>query len=326
MNGRLLLFPLVLSAVAGAATALQSAANGALGTVLGSPAIAALWSFGSGLAIVTAIVLSGARSRQAMRRLYSGLWRREFSLLLSLGGVIGAFLVAVQAFVVPHLGVALSTIAIIAGNVTAANVVDWIGFGPGRARRPAAGRLAGSVLIIGAVVVSSGHRLGGGEGGLWLAVLPFAAGFAMAFQQAANGRVRAFCGDSMTTTFNNFFVGTAALAALVGVMFLTGHRPSGELPGPADWWMLTGGALGVAFIAVAAAIVAQLGVLLMGLGNVFGQLFASLAMDAVIPHVGATVTWWTVAGVLMALVGMLIASLPGGRRGGGRRRMLPLDE
>ena len=52
---------------------------------------------------------------------------------------------------------------------------------------------------------------------------------------------------------------------------------------PAEAWLYVGGAVGVLYIFLSAALVAHTGVLLLGLGVVVGQLLTSIAIDALWP-------------------------------------------
>jgi transporter family-2 protein len=87
---------------------------------------------------------------------------------------------------------------------------------------------------------------------------------------------------------------------------VTGH-PIGALPsGP--WWIYVGGVLGVAFIATSAWVLPIIGVLVFALVAIAGQLIGSLVLDLVFPVPGSNVTWNLVAGVLLALVAVLLAT------------------
>ena len=52
---------------------------------------------------------------------------------------------------------------------------------------------------------------------------------------------------------------------------------------PAELWLYVGGPVSVIYIFLSAALVAQTGVLLLGLGAVVGQLLTSIAIDATWP-------------------------------------------
>jgi transporter family-2 protein len=126
----------------------------------------------------------------------------------------------------------------------------------------------------------------------------------IAWQQAVNGRVRAAAGV-VSSTLVNFLVGTAALAAALVVSVLVRGRP-GALP--AEPWLYTGGALGIAFIAVAAVVVPMTGVLVLGLAMIAGQVAGAVLIDLVAPVAGATLSTGEVAGAALALVAVGVAA------------------
>ncbi|MFI8876724.1 hypothetical protein [Streptomyces sp. NPDC055243] len=66
---------------------------------------------------------------------------------------------------------------------------------------------------------------------------------------------------------------------------------------------------------MAVAAVQKLGVLLLGLCTITGQLVGSLALDLLLPHGDTQVTAATVAGVALALAAVAVAALSGGRTG-----------
>jgi transporter family-2 protein len=72
----------------------------------------------------------------------------------------------------------------------------------------------------------------------------------------------------------------------------------------------------VIFISSAAAVVRVVGVFLLGLGTIAGQLIASLVIDVFVPATDQAVTFQVVAGTLLALVAVVVAALPSLRRAG----------
>jgi transporter family-2 protein len=71
----------------------------------------------------------------------------------SLGGLIGAFFVTATLIAVPQIGAARMTVAILAGNMLAALLIDRFGW-VGIARKPIdAPRIAGVLLLIVAVIL-----------------------------------------------------------------------------------------------------------------------------------------------------------------------------
>ncbi|WP_324192134.1 DMT family transporter [Nocardia brasiliensis] len=136
-----------------------------------------------------------------------------------------------------------------------------------------------------------------------LIVLPALAGIGLAWQQAVNGRVGEV-GGPWSATVVNFGVGLVALVCIEGAILLGSGLPA-EFP--TQPWLYLGGVIGIAFIALAAVTVRWIGVLLLGLTSVAGQLLMSVALDVVTPTAaGLSVT--TVAGGCLTLLAVGIAA------------------
>ena len=107
-----------------------------------------------------------------------------------------------------------------------------------------------------------------------------------------------------------FVAGTLVLALATGVSIALRGAPSAL---PAEPWLYVGGFLGAAYILLGALIVAQTGVLLMGLGSVLGQLVTSVVIDLLWPAAAGPALWQVIAMVLVAVASVLVA-LPWRRR------------
>lgn len=289
--------------VAGLGVASQHRVNGELGQVLGDGFTAALLSFSIGLVIVlvTALALPSGRAGlgRARRQLVTG----ELPWWMLLGGLGGAFLVLGQGLVAGILGVAVYTVATVTGQTIMGLVLDAIGFA-GAPRRPVtASRVIGAALTVAAVVVAVAPELGGSIPVLAL-LLPLIAGLGIGTQQALNGRVRAATGSAAAATTINFVVGTSALAVATSIHLLIAGLPE---PLPTNPALYLGGVLGAIFIAIQVVTVARIGVLLLGLCLVAGQLLGALVFDAVIP-IGVPTSGYTAVAVALTLAGVVIAS------------------
>lgn len=296
---------LVIAAVCGSLVAVQSRINGELGRRLDDGYTAAAISFGSGLVILLIVLCFWKPGRVGLVRVAGELREKKpdgLRLWMLFGGVAGALLVAAQGLTAAVLGVALFTVAVVAGQTISGLVLDRIGLGPGGRHPLTASRLVGSGLALIAVLWAVSAQIGGNIP-VWMLVLPFVAGLGTGWQQAVNGRVRAVAQSAQSATLINFVVGSAALFAIVLVRNAIVGWPS-ELP--SEWWLYTGGAIGCVFIAIQAALVRVTGVLLLALATVSGQLVAALAIDLLIP--GQSVAFSTIAGTALALVAVVVAS------------------
>ena len=211
---------------------------------------------------------------------------------------------ASQGITVTTIGVALFTVSIVAGQVVSGMWVDHAGLGPSGRGPITANRIAGAVLVLVAVALASHSSLTGGVNWMMI-VLPVLAGGATAWQMAVNGQVSAV-GGPISSAFVNFIIGTLGLL-VVGAIVIAVRGWPGEFP--PDPWLYLGGPLGVLFIAVSAHIVRELGVLVLALATIAGQVIGALAIDWIAPA-GRPVTWTVVAGCALALVGVWL-----GRRG-----------
>ncbi len=141
-----LLLPILGILLGGVFLSAQAPINAALAKSLGDPVLAACISFGTGFVILAALsTLRGTwPSASAMTAAPWWSW---------LGGLLGAFYVAIVIWGVPQLGVVSTVAALIFGQVVAALVLDAIGaFGlPVQAitwqRLLAAGMILGGLVL-----------------------------------------------------------------------------------------------------------------------------------------------------------------------------------
>lgn len=296
-----------LAVLGGAGVAAQSRVNGALAGRLHSGVAAAVVSFGTGLIILTVALLFFKPARTGLARVRTLLRKGDLRWWECAGGACGAFLVASQGLTVGSLGVALFTVAIVAGQSVSSLLVDRAGLAPGGPRPITLTRAVGTALTVAAVVLAVSGRLST-PGALGLAILPVLAGAGSAWQQAMNGRVRQVSEGVVATTFINFLVGSAALLITFGVWSAVQGPPTGSLPG--EPWYYVGGTLGIIFIAIAAALVRHIGVLLLGLGMIAGQVGGAVLLDVVAPAGGEHLDAATLAGAALTLVAVGIAAIP----------------
>ena len=133
-----------LGVVMGMGSATQTAVNGHLGRVLGSPLQAGQISLAVGLLILLVLVLVLPKDRRAIATgVAPGPW------WMWLGGVLGAFFVFGGAALVPKLGTGTTVIGSLTGTIVCGQVLESLGVGTGRRRGlPTPYRLFGLVLVI----------------------------------------------------------------------------------------------------------------------------------------------------------------------------------
>ncbi|MDQ2582440.1 DMT family transporter [Saccharothrix yanglingensis] len=298
-----------LAFVGGVFLAVQGRLNGELGLVFGDGFLAALVSFGGGLVLLLLAVPTSRAGRAGVTRLAAALRDGRIRWWQCVGGACGAFFVSTQGLTVATLGVAVFTVAVVAAQTVSSLAVDRVGVGPaGRVplTRP---RVTGAALAVVAVAVAVSDEVGD-PADLWLALLPALAGLGLGWQQAVNGLVREAANSTRVTTMVNFGTGTAVLLVVCAVDVAARGLPSAA---PAEPWFYAGGVLGIVTIGSAVLAVRRLGVLLVGLCQVAGQLVGALAVDLVAPAAGEQLSAVTVIGTALTLIAVAVAALPARR-------------
>ncbi len=310
---RVHLFWAVLTFVAGTFLSLQSRMNGELATVLGRGLDAAMWSFGSGLVVLTGIVATAPPTRAGFVSLRKALREKSIQPWQCLGGAVGGLYVFNQAYAVPLAGVALFTIAVVGGQTANAIVVDRFGIGPAGRVPVTRARVAAALLATVGVVVAVGGRVAGTSGAVVIpVVLALLIGALTTAQQATNGRVNVAAGNPFTTAWLNFAVGTVVLLVLTVPGALTGtFGTPRSLAAP--WWAWFGGVLGIAVVTVSAVAVRHLGVLQVMLLMLLGQLSSAVALDAVSPATRGHITPVVIVGLVITLVAAALAAVAANR-------------
>lgn len=296
---------IVFAVACGALTALQSRVNGELARAIDDPYTAATISFGSGFAILLVALAAWRPGRRGLGRVTVALRDRGLAWWMVLGGLAGAWFVTTQGLSVGVVGVALFTVAIVAGQTLGGILFDLIGLGPGGRRPLTTTRVIGALLALAAVAWAVSAQLSR-EVPILLMLLPFLAGIGAGWQQAVNGRVRSIAESALTATVINFGVGTVALVVVMLVHAASAGWPH-SLPG--ELWLYAGGAIGCIFIAGQAVLVRIVGVLVLALCGVAGQLTAALLLDLLLPATERPVDLATIGGTVLALVAVVIASV-----------------
>jgi transporter family-2 protein len=289
-------------------TAWHARANGELAVLVGSGLEAAVWSFGSGLIMLTILLMVNQRMQVGVKKVVKGLRNHNFPRWYILGGLLGGTFVGVQASVVPLIGVALFTVAFVAGQSSNALLVDRIGLGPAGSTAISPIRVIASVLAVGGVIVAVSGRLTG-EISLMPVVLSFLAGALVAVQQAINGRIGITAGNAFSSTWFNMVFGTSALIAASFTQIFWGDMQVSAFPSD-SWWVYTGGIVGVAFIAMSIWVVPKVGVLIFVLISVSGQLIGALFLDIVMPTSGTSITPTLFIGVGLTFAAVALSVSP----------------
>jgi transporter family-2 protein len=302
----------LLAALSGLMIALQARANGELSHRLNNGLEAALVSFGSGLIIIAAIAAFNPAIKEGIKNLRVAVAKKEIARWKLLAGALGGSFVAIQTHIVPLIGVAIYSVASIAGQTAMSLVVDRIGLTGGGKKLISRRRVAAAVLTVLAVFVSVFDRIDAKNLSLFAVVLGCIAGAVVGVQRALNGQINEHSHQSFTTSLLNFITGTSLLVILILGGVLIGKIELVPLPaGP--WWIYTGGVIGVIYIAFTSTIVQHLGVLTFTLFSVGGQLVGSLVIDLISPTNGVNVSAYLVTGIVMTYLGVIAGGVSSSR-------------
>jgi len=297
-----------LAAISGLMIALQARANGELSHRMGNPVEAALVSFGSGLIIISLISIFTPAIKAGMRNLRTAVSKKEIPAWTLFAGMLGGSFVAVQTQIVPIIGVAIYSVASIAGQTAASLMVDRIGLTGGGKKHITVRRVAAAGVTVLAVLISVLDRIDAKNLSILAVVFGCFAGAIVGVQRALNGQINESTNQSFATSWLNFIMGTTFLVIFLTIGVLINRAEVVALPaGP--WWMYTGGTIGVIYIAFTSTIVQHLGVLTFTLISVGGQLVGSLLIDLYSPTQGVQVSAYLVTGILMTYLGVVVGGV-----------------
>lgn len=299
--------PATISVIVGALTSLQARMNGQLSHDIGNSLGAASWSFTTGLIVMSLVVVFSSRVRAGVARVPALIRSGALRWWQVLGGILGGFFVAVQAGTVPLIGVAVFTIAVVAGQSSTSLLVDRLGLGPAGVQPITVRRVISAAIAIVAVTLAVGQRMGDGSIPILPVILAFIAGLMFSVQAAYNGQVSVATGAPLSATFLNFIFGWIVLGVALGFGWVAfGNGVGGFLDAP--WWAYFGGLIGIAFISISAVTVPLVGVLLFALLSISGQLIGSMALDVFAPTPGSEITVGLLVGVLLAFLSVAVAA------------------
>lgn len=280
-----------------------------------------LWSavinFAVGSIPIIVLVLVIPRARAGVGKVAAAVRGGTLAPWALVGGAAGALFVASQGLGVPLVGVAVFTVAVVAGLTGNSLVADRLGVGPGGPRPITPARVAAAVITVGAVALAVSGGISGAGPGTWIALLvALIAGAAVAFQQGLNARVAVAAGSPFTAALVNFTVGLLMLLVVAGSIELVDGAPFEAPPAPWDapgLWL--GGPLGAMFVVIAAFAVGGLGVLLFSLLTIVGQLLGSVVVDLVAPVSDSVAISATTVGAVLLAIAATAIGFAGSRRG-----------
>ena len=189
--------------------AVQARANGELSARLGNAPQAALISFSSGLFFVVIYALTSKKVRHGLKELFAAVESGLLPRWRLLAGALGGSFVALQTSIVPIIGVALYSVASIAGQTAVSLFVDRIGLTGGGPKMISPRRVTAAVITVLAVLLSVWDKLQGVDFSIFAVFLAGCAGALVGVQRALNGQINEYSKESYATSLLNFITGTS---------------------------------------------------------------------------------------------------------------------
>lgn len=271
---------------------------------MGDSLEAAFVSFSSGLLFITLISLTQPNLRTAFLDIFKAVKAGQMRPWTLIAGALGASFVAMQTYVVPIAGVALFTVASLAGQTAISLWVDQLGLSGGTKSVITKRRVIAALITVFAVFISTWDRLSMSEFSILAIGLALFAGTWVGFQRALNGKINSYAKRAFATAQLNFITGTTFLFTLLILRSLfTDHSISNFTTAP--WWMFLGGSIGVLYIALSSHAVQYLGVLEFTLFSVGGMLIGSLAIDLLFPTPGTVISPYLIIGIALTYLGVV---------------------
>lgn len=301
----------IFAVLIGVVVAIQARINGQLSVDLDNGLAAALVSFLTGLAIVSVLVFGFKREREALFRIFEAIKNKQLVTWELMGGVLGGFFVAAQSAVVPQIGVALFTISVVAGQTISSLLVDKAGLTPSGKERITKPRILGAIATLIAVAIAVFPDLTNSEFRFLPLTFALIVGVFASFQQGMNGRMNVVGKRPLATAWLNFASGTIVVVIALSVDLALGATIE---PLPSNFWVYTGGAAGLIFVAVSAYIIKHLGVLNFSILSIAGQLVGAILIDWLAPAKAGSLNGYLIFGTVLTIISIAVSKLYEGRK------------
>ena len=300
---------IVITFIASIIITAQSSINSELNTYTENPLITALINFTTGLIVLSVMMIFSSPIRQGFISIPRLVREGRLKRWQLFGGLSGAFFVASQSSLVQVIGVAIFTVAAVAGQTSAALLVDKAGIGPAGKQPVTLMRIGAAILGIVGVLVSVLGQDSTGQFAFGAVLISFAAGALVSTQPALNGQIANHTGQPAAATMVNFIVGFITLVVVYAVAQQVNPQ-SFNVP-PMPWenpviWL--GGPFGVLFVLTASFMAKTLGVFLFTLTSVVGQLSGAILMDVLFPTASTNITWQLLLGISITGAAVVLAS------------------
>ena len=300
---------IVITFIASVIITAQSSINSELNTYTENALITALINFTTGLIVLSVMMIFSRPIRQGFISIPRLVREGRLKRWQLFGGLSGAFFVASQSSLVQVIGVAIFTVAAVAGQTSAALLVDKAGIGPAGKQPVTLMRVGAAILGIVGVLVSVLGQDSTGQFAFGAVLISFAAGALVSTQPALNGQIANHTGQPAAATMVNFIVGFITLVVVYAVAQQV--NPQSFTVPPMPWenpviWL--GGPFGVLFVLTASFMAKTLGVFLFTLTSVVGQLSGAILMDVLFPTASTNITWQLLLGISITGAAVVLAS------------------
>jgi len=303
--------PSVALVAAAGGTIIQARLNAQLVEITRNPLEVSLINLTVAAVVASLVILVAPTLRASWWVLLRAIKSGELRPWQLTGGALGGYYIAIQGSASLAVGVAVFTIAVVAGQTGTALLVDRLGIGPMGRKDISAARIAAALLAVLAVATAASGRIGRADISAFAIIgvlsLAASAGAASAFQQAVSGRVGAVTRHGITAAWLNFVVGAGIMAGVVAMVNVA--RGPAWAPIPTDhWWMVIAGVFGLIYIATVTWVVRTVGVLVTSLLTLVGLLVGSVISDVVAPTTGSVITWQFIVGLVLTWFAVMLAS------------------
>ncbi|MBR5384461.1 MAG: DMT family transporter [Bacteroidales bacterium] len=266
---------LILVCLIGVSTPVQTAINSRLQDSIGSPLVASLVQFGVGLLAISFIsVIFFPPLWEVVS--FTGPW---YAWIGGLTGVIGLTLFIV---LFPRIGGIQTVLLPIVGQLLTGVLIDHFGaFGmePRPVSLVKAGGLILSLAGVAFVVIHKGEKTTRVKSKWVWQFLGIVAGAMIATQSAANGMLGGIVGSSITAALVSFKISTIVLVVLAFALKSSRDCLDRIVSVRRPLWHWSGGLIGVVIVTGYAFFAPILGVGLMSVVSILGQLVMSVVID-----------------------------------------------
>lgn len=292
-------FAVAAAVIGGAFMVLQAKLNGLLGIEINNGVLAAEVSFGTGLILISSIMLARKSTWREIANLKKAVKDRDLPVWALFAGSIGGFFVITQGLTAGVLGISIFTLSVVTGQAIAAVIIDTFGLIGISARKFDLSRGLGA--FIATLGLFSANFQPGSEISS-LVLMPLVAGLGIGFQQAMNGNIGRASGSPLLATLINFGVGVV----FIGFVLLFRLDGITQIVWPENPILYLGGTIGVIFIFMQVIVVRIIGVLAMGISLLFGQLAASFFLDLFLPSTHDPLAISSLAGLTLVGLGAIL--------------------